>query len=72
VKTRFLERSNKEDKQKDLLCSCVGLFAVATGCNQGSNTNLSYKAAINDHFKAFPVCIWSQPKTAYHADRSCW
>jgi len=33
-----------------------------TGCNNGSNTDISYKAAINDHFKAFPVCIWSQPK----------
>lgn len=23
---------------------------------------MCYKPAINDHFKAFPVCIWSQPK----------
>jgi hypothetical protein len=43
------------------LVLCV--FAlVITGCNNGSNTDISYKAAINDHFKAFPVCIWSQPK----------
>jgi hypothetical protein len=41
----------------------LGLFAlVAIGCNNGSDTDLSYKAAINDHFKAFPACIWSQPK----------
>jgi hypothetical protein len=41
----------------------LGVFAfAATGCNNGSDTDLSYKAAINDHFKAFPVCIWSQPK----------
>ena len=41
----------------------LGLFALVTaGCNNGSNTDLSYKAAINNHFKAFPVCIWSQPK----------
>jgi hypothetical protein len=41
----------------------LGIFAlVITGCNNGSNTDLSYKAAINDHFKAYPVCIWSQPK----------
>src|ERR1700679_43643 len=43
-----------------------GLFVLAltviSACNNGSNTDLSYKAAINDHFKAFPVCIWSQPK----------
>jgi hypothetical protein len=45
-------------------CALVlGIFAlVTTGCNNGSNTDLSYKAAINDHFKAFPVCIWSQSK----------
>ena len=43
------------------LVLCV--FAlVITGCNNGSNTDISYKTAINDHFKAFPVCIWSQPK----------
>jgi hypothetical protein len=40
-----------------------GVFAlVAIGCNNGSNTDAAYKAAINQHFKAFPVCIWSQPK----------
>jgi hypothetical protein len=35
---------------------------IATGCNNGSNTDMSYKAAINDHFKAYPACIWSQAK----------
>src|ERR1700727_4047303 len=41
-----------------------GLLAslLSVGCNNGSNTDMSYKAAINDHFKAYPVCIWSQPK----------
>lgn len=39
------------------------LFAlVLTGCNNGSNTNLAYKTAIDQHFKALPACIWSQPK----------
>ncbi|MGC2110609.1 MAG: hypothetical protein WA655_13890 [Candidatus Korobacteraceae bacterium] len=41
-------------------------FAVSalltTGCNNGRNTDSNYKAAIDDHFKAFPACIWSQPK----------
>jgi hypothetical protein len=36
------------------------VFLIA--CNNGSNTDMSYKAAINDHYKAFPVCIWSQAK----------
>src|SRR5580700_5099083 len=41
----------------------LAVLALATvGCNNGSNTDLSYKTAINEHFKAFPVCIWSQPK----------
>jgi hypothetical protein len=41
----------------------LAVFAfVATGCNNGSNSNLAYKTAIDQHFKAFPVCIWSQPK----------
>lgn len=38
------------------------IFLVAAGCNNGGNTDLNYKAAINDHFKAFPSCIWPQPK----------
>ena len=41
----------------------LGLVALmSTACNNGSETDMSYKAAINDHFKAFPLCIWSQPK----------
>jgi hypothetical protein len=45
-------------------CALLGVaFAfVLSGCNNGSDSNLAYKAAINQHFKAFPVCIWSQPK----------
>jgi hypothetical protein len=43
--------------------TAAGLLSlIVAGCNNGSNTDLSYKAAINDHFKAFPTCIWSQPK----------
>jgi hypothetical protein len=46
--------------------SCALVVALltlgTTGCNTGSNNDLNYKATINDHFKAFPACIWSQPK----------
>ena len=35
---------------------------VATGCNNGSDSNLAYKTAIDQHFKALPACIWPQPK----------
>jgi hypothetical protein len=41
----------------------IGLFSVfIVGCNNGGDTDLNYKTAINDHFKAFPTCLWSQPK----------
>src|SRR5208337_5265295 len=42
-------------------------FAVAlavlpiAACNNATHTDAAYKAAINDHFKAFPACLWSQP-----------
>jgi len=38
------------------------ILSVSAGCNNGGNSDSNYKAAINDHFKAFPACIWSQPK----------
>jgi len=45
---------------------CVGSFCAAalflTACNKTDNSNINYKAAINDHYKASPACIWSQPK----------
>jgi hypothetical protein len=44
-----------------ILAVCAFTIASA-GCNSASNTDLNYKTAINDHFKAFPACIWSQPK----------
>jgi hypothetical protein len=35
---------------------------LTTGCNKAANTDLNYKTALNDHFRAFPTCIWSEPK----------
>lgn len=33
--------------------TAAGLLSlIVAGCNNRSNTDLSYKAAINDHFKA--------------------
>jgi hypothetical protein len=40
-----------------------GAFMLLTiGCNKAANTDLNYKTAINDPFKAFPICIWSEPR----------
>jgi hypothetical protein len=46
------------------MCAVIfGLLALTTtGCNKADNTDLNYRTAINDHFKAFPACLWSQPK----------
>jgi hypothetical protein len=41
----------------------IGVFTMlTTGCNTAANTDLNYKTAINVRFKAFPTCIWSEPK----------
>src|SRR3984885_9408911 len=41
----------------------IGLLLVTgAACNQGNNNDLNYKTAINEHFKASPSCLWSQPK----------
>jgi hypothetical protein len=49
-------------RTKSCFLALVVLAFLSTGCNNGSNTDLSYKTAINDHFKAFPTCIWSEAK----------
>jgi hypothetical protein len=38
------------------------LMLLTTACNKGENNDLNYKTAINDHFKAYPACIWSSAK----------
>ena len=38
------------------------LTLLATGCSKTDTTDLNYKTAINNHYKAFPTCIWSEPK----------
>jgi hypothetical protein len=45
-------------------CTALTLTLLAftfAGCNKAVDTDMSYKAAINDHFKAFPACLWHDP-----------
>lgn len=49
-------------KSTSLALSFAAVIFLATGCNNGTNTDLAYKTAINNHYKAYPVCIWSQTK----------
>jgi hypothetical protein len=44
-----------------VIASTLLLF-VSVGCNKGDNNDLNYRTAINDHFKAFPACLWASPK----------
>lgn len=44
------------------LPALAGVLGLCVACNNGANTDTDYKATINDHFKAYPVCLWSQPK----------
>ena len=43
------------------IVATVAAFMVV-GCNTGANNDLNYRTAIDAHFKAYPACIWSQPK----------
>ena len=40
---------------------CV-LALFTTACSKTGNSDMNYKAAINDHFKAAPACIWPETK----------
>jgi hypothetical protein len=41
--------------------AAVTFALLSVACNNGTNTDAAYKAAINDHFKAFPACLWHDP-----------
>jgi hypothetical protein len=42
--------------------SLAALVVCSAGCNKKDNSDGNYKAAINDHYKAAPACLWSEPK----------
>ena len=41
------------------LCSAVLLVA---GCNKKDDSKANYQSAINDYYKAHPVCLWQDEK----------
>lgn len=43
------------------LVLCLAMLMTAA-CSKTDNSDLNYKTAINNHFKAFPTCIWSEAK----------
>jgi hypothetical protein len=42
-----------------LLCGVTLLFA---GCNKQDNSKANYQAAINNYYKAHPLCLWQEEK----------
>lgn len=50
--------------KQTILCALglTAIFLLPVGCDKTDNSNANYKAAINDHYKATPVCIWSESK----------
>src|SRR5690242_8926747 len=46
--------------QSAALAAAILVFTLVA-CNKAVDTDMSYKAAINDHFKAFPACLWHEP-----------
>lgn len=42
--------------------SLSAIVFLSAGCDKKDNSDMNYKAAINDHFKAQPACIWSSSK----------
>ncbi len=42
-----------------LLCGAALFFA---GCNKQDNSKANYQSAINDYYKAHPMCLWQDAK----------
>jgi hypothetical protein len=40
---------------------CTSLL-IASGCSKKTDSKMNYETAINDYYKAHPLCIWSQAK----------
>ena len=49
------------NRQKHAITLALLTLSIA-GCNKAVDNDLAYKAAINDHFKAYPACLWHDPK----------
>jgi hypothetical protein len=49
-------------RTRNFVIASALLALITVGCNKGDNNDLNYRTAINDHFKAFPACLWSTPK----------
>jgi hypothetical protein len=51
------------NKRSAILIGGLCIAALfATACSSTDNSDMNYKAAINDHFKAAPACIWPESK----------
>jgi len=51
--------TRKNQYKTALLCAVTLFFA---GCNKQDNTRPNYQEAINNYYKAHPLCIWQDTK----------
>jgi hypothetical protein len=51
--------TRKNQYKAALLCAVTFFFA---GCNKQDNSNANYQAAINNYYKAHPLCVWQDTK----------
>jgi hypothetical protein len=50
----------QHNQYKAVLFCCVTLLLA--GCNKQADSTANYKTAINDYYKAHPVCLWQETK----------
>jgi type IV pilus biogenesis protein CpaD/CtpE len=51
--------TRKNQYKATLLCAVTLFFA---GCNKQDNSKPNYQAAINNYYKAHPLCVWQDTK----------
>jgi hypothetical protein len=51
--------TRKNQYRMTFICGVTLLFV---GCNKQDNSKVNYQAAINNYYKAHPVCLWQDTK----------
>src|ERR1700761_9287765 len=44
------------------LAAVCGLILITADCSKTDDSNRNYQAALDDYYKAHPLCLWPEPK----------
>lgn len=44
------------------LVAAYGILLITTGCSKTDDSQRNYENALDDFYKAHPMCLWSEPK----------